>query len=179
MVQEQKDGWIRWRPEIADSKGYEDLAEAIEAFEPPCNEAGEECAEWLKNQSLSEYPSIVTWVMFHNGLVHGFFAISSNVFTISSPHPSGNGEEKKKLPCSQIKWLCKRDQGKFLGRTIFEQAAYTASQVAELQGNVALVIEPFDDTIAGVLEKRLTFLRTAEQGQLWVPLYSDEELTLR
>jgi hypothetical protein len=179
MVQDNKDGWIRWRPEIAESAAWEDLAEAVEGFEPPCNEAGEECARWLKEQSLLDYPFTATWVMFHNGIVHGFFAMSSNTFNVSYP----SGEEggvggKEKWPCSQIKWLCKREQGKFLGVTLFEQAVYTADRVAQFQGNVALVIEPFDDVVAEILESRLTFLRRAEQGQLWMPLYRDEDLSL-
>lgn len=178
MADENRTGWIRWRPEIAESAAWADLAEAVEEFEPPCNEAGEECARWLKEQSLSDYPFTATWVMFHNGLVHGFFAMSSNTFTIrylSSSEEGGDARER--WPCSQIKWLCRHDQGKFLGRVIFEQAAYTAQRVTEFQGNVALVIEPFDDTIAEILESKLKFLRRADQGQLWIPLHRDADLS--
>lgn len=102
----------------------------------------------------------------------------ANTFTIrylSSSEEGGDARER--WPCSQIKWLCRHDQGKFLGRVIFEQAAYTAQRVTEFQGNVALVIEPFDDTIAKILESKLKFLRRADQGQLWIPLHRDADLS--
>ncbi|HWJ43364.1 MAG TPA: hypothetical protein VNR67_08020 [Solirubrobacterales bacterium] len=179
MVQDKKNAWIHWRPEIADAAGWEDLAEAIQDFEPPCNEAGEECALWLKEHSLEDFPLTATWVLFLNGIVHGFFAMSSSSFTISNPHPSRPEEVVTETwPCSQIKWLCRRNQGKFIGRTFFDQAVYTADRVAKLQGNVALVIEPFDDVIAGILTERHHFLRTADQGQLWIPLYPEEDFPM-
>jgi hypothetical protein len=177
MVSEKREGWVRWRPEIAESTVWEDLAEAIADFEPPCNEAGEECAGWLKEQSLLDYPFTATWVLFHASRVHGFFAISSNILSIDYTNsPRESGVAKENWPCSQIKWLCKREGGKFRGATIFKQAAYTAKRVAMFQGNVALVIEPFDDPTAALLQERHEFLRTAEQGQLWLPLYRDEDL---
>jgi len=179
MVKDEKSGWIRWRPEIAKTAVWDDLAEAIDQFEPPCNKAGEDGAAWLKEHSLRDFPLTATWVLFHNSVVHGFFAMSSNAFSVSSPSPA-NPEElvKEKWPCSQIKWLCRRNKGKFIGRTFFDQAVFTAYRVAQLQGNVALVIEPFDDEIAGILTKRYDFFRTAEQGQLWIPLYPEEEFQM-
>ena len=176
-VEQKIEGWTRWQPLHADSAAWDDLAEAVEAFEPPCNPAGEECAEWLKEQALHDYPHTATWVLFKSGLIEGFFAISSGLLEISYPDSGQDGEvEKEKWPCSQIKWLCKRDRGKFHGRSMFMQAAFQASEVAKLQGNVALVIDPFDSKTAAVLERRHEFLRRSDQGQLWLPLYPEKEL---
>lgn len=170
MMQEEREGWVRWTPAVARSRGWEDLAEAVEDFRAPCEGAGSACERWLKEESLDEWPRTVTWVMFHAGLVQGFFAICSSSINITMPDG-----KKEMWPCSKIVWLSRRDRregGKFKGQTLFMQAASRAGEVGEIQGNVALVIEPFDDRIAKLLELRHEFLRTANQGQLWLPLYA-------
>jgi hypothetical protein len=172
------EGWIRWGPAAAGSAAWDDLAEAVETFEAPCNDAGEACERWLKEEALDNYPHTATWVLFNAGLIHGFFAICSGVVKISYPNGADKQAEveKENWPCSQIKWLSKREGGKFRGRSIFRQATIRALEVAALQGNVALVIDPYDDETAALLHERHSFFRTADQGQLWVPLYPEEDL---
>jgi hypothetical protein len=170
VLEDQREGWIRWRPELAESGEYEEVAEAIEEFVPPCNIAGETCGEWLKTSALRDYPYTATWILYHQGMIHGFFALRSSV--ISTTIQDGGREWKEPLPCSQVVWLCKRDGGKFHGRAIINAAIGRAQEVAAVQGNVALVIEPFDDDVAELLQSRHEFFRAAEHGHLWVPLYS-------
>ncbi len=45
-----------------------------------------------------------------------------------------------------------------------------ATEVAELQGNIALMIDPYDDDTADMLLSKYDFLRSAKHGQLWLPL---------
>jgi hypothetical protein len=178
MEKGDREGWVRWTPEIAESRAYEDLAEAIDDFRAPCEVAGMECEKWLKNAALSDYPNTVTWVLFHAGLVQGFFVICSGTITIERPGTSDGEPAKTEMwPSSRIVWLCRRDKhegGKFEGRTFFRQAWARAVEVGKIQGNAALVIEPFDDRIARILELRYDFFRTADQGQLWLPLYAQD-----
>ena len=49
-------------------------------------------------------------------------------------------------------------------------AAYIASQVAEWQGNIALVIDPFDEETAAFWKSRYEFLNSATPNRLWLPL---------
>ncbi len=182
MVQDKiDDGWTRWEPAIAKSANWT-LAEAIRAFEPPDYVAGRECARWLKEESLVDYPHTITWVLCNAGVIEGFFAICSGVFELELPHSRPEDDvQSVKWPCSVIKWMCRRGGhrpggGEYDGRPIINQAIARAKAVGKTQGNVALVIEPFDEVIAGKLLKRHEFLRMARQGQLWMPLYEGNDL---
>lgn len=183
MVNEQTDGWTRWEPSIAKSANWA-LAEAVEAFEPLGYDAGEECAWWLKNESLRNYPHTITWVLCNAGVLEGFFAICSGVLELELPHSNPDDVvQNVKWPCSVIKWMCRRggkrpDGREYDGRPLINQAIARGKEVGTVQGNVALVIEPFDDFIADKLLERHDFLRKARQGQLWMPLYGDNDLLL-
>jgi hypothetical protein len=170
VFDDQREGWIRWRPELAESGKYEHIVEAIDAFVPPCNLAGDACDTWLKENSLDDYPYTATWILYTQGMLHGFFALRSSVIAMTF---NDRGKEwTQPLPCSQIAWLCKRDGGKFHGRAIINSAIGRALEVAQIQGNVALVIEPFDEDVAELLQSRHDFFRAAEHGHLWMPLYA-------
>jgi len=181
MVQEQTDGWVRWDPVIAKSASW-GLAEAVEAFEPLENLDGQECARWLKEESLKNYPHTVTWVLCRAGIVEGFFAMCSGAMELELPDSRPDDKvQSVKWPCSVVKWMCRRrgrrsDGAEYSGLPIINHAIYRAKEVAKYQGNVALFIEPSNDTIAEKLVAEHTFLRRVTQGQLWVPLFEKDEL---
>src|SRR4051794_27698522 len=100
MIDDQSEGWLRWRPELAESGAYEDVVEGIGGFVPPCNVAGDECDKWLKSSSLEDYPYTATWILYTQGMVHGFFALHSSVVT--TVIQDGDTQRREHLPCSQI-----------------------------------------------------------------------------
>lgn len=175
------DGWTRWEPSLAKSANWT-VAKAIEDFRPPENEDGEECARWLQENALYDYPQTITWVKCNGGVLEGFFAICSGTMELELPHPKPSDEIKSsKRPCSVIKWLCRRggkrpDGTEYDGLPIINHAIYRAREVADLQGNVALFIEPANDEIATKLLERYEFLRRANEGQLWIPLFDKSDL---
>lgn len=186
---EHTDGWTRWDPSIAKSANWT-LSNAVRDFQPLDNEDGEECARWLKEQSLDDYPLTVTWVLCAGGKIEGFFAMCSGVMELELPHSTPNDEVRSvKWPCSVIKWMCRHGGerpggGEYEGAPIINHAIYRAREVATYQGNVALFIEPSNPVIAQKLLEQHTFLRQAQQGQLddrqlgqlWVPLFDNHIL---
>jgi hypothetical protein len=158
------------------------VAEAIEAFEPLKNDDGEECARWLKEMSLIDYPHTVTWVLCNAGVLEGFFAMCSGVMELELPHTLPSDEvQSVKWPCSVIKWMCRRDGKRpdgteYDGLPIINHAIYRAREVAKHQGNVALFIVPSNEVIARKLLEEHEFLRQVKQGQLWVPLFEEDDL---
>ncbi|MGC1166096.1 MAG: hypothetical protein WA862_08305 [Solirubrobacterales bacterium] len=49
------------------------------------------------------------------------------------------------------------------------------TQVAELQGNIALVIDPFDKETAEFWRERYGFRSAKPEGRLWIPLHDEED----
>jgi hypothetical protein len=175
------DGWYRWRPERADSPAYEDIAEAVENFEPLDRDAGHMSAKWLKEQSLKDYPSTATWILYQDQRVQGYIAICSGNVTL---HDSGRANAFRRrlsglpgvryagelVPASEIRWIAKHVASKFDGKVLLAQAIRVAERVAEFQGNIALVVDPYDDETAEMLKENFSFLWSAKKGQLWLRL---------
>lgn len=174
-------GWYRWRPGRAESLAYEDIAEAVENFEPLDKDAGYMSAKWLKEQSLKDYPSTATWILYKDQRVHGYIAICSGNVTIHDPGRANAFRRKiaglaggryagELVPASEIRWIAKHVDSKFDGKVLLEQAIRVAEKVAEVQGNVALVIDPYDEETAAMLKDNFRFLWSAKKGQLWLRL---------
>lgn len=184
MVQDQGEFWYRWRPAFAESAAYADIAEAVEGFEPVANDAGRAAADWLKYSSLDDYPSTATWLAYHDQRIEGFFAICSAEITLSERQRKerlgrGGRSHKHRLhpqqPASLITWLGKHAKATMAGDAIIRYAAYVATQVAELQGNIALVVDPFDGKTAEFWRKRYGFRSAKPEGRLWIPLHEEED----
>jgi hypothetical protein len=178
LAGDEVDGWVQWVPTIAKSANWS-LSEAIEAFEPLEYEAGSACARWLKESALLQWPQTVTWVLFRNGLVEGFFAMRSGIVELDLPK-TGPGDSADAIirPCSVVEWLCRRRGDEFDGRPLINQAIYRAREVGKTQGNIALVIEPFNATIGKILLAEHDYLSETAQGHLWLPLYEPNDLLM-
>lgn len=175
-IGDEPDGWVPWVPSNAKSANWS-LPEAIEAFEPLEYEAGSACADWLKEAALLQWPQTVTWVLFRNGLIEGFFAMRSGIVELDLPGPGAGDDHSDPIvrPCSVVEWLCRRRGDEFDGGRLINQAIYRAREVGKTQGNIALVIEPFDRTIAKILRREHDYLKETAQGHLWLPLYGPED----
>lgn len=184
MTEDQGEFWYRWRPAFAESAAYEDIAEAIENFEPVNNDAGRAAAHWLKHSALDDYPSTATWLAYRDQRIEGYFAICSTELTLyerqRKRHLRRRGRRREHVlhpqqPASLITWLGKHAKATMSGTAILRHAAYIASQVAELQGNIALVVDPYDESTGEFWLERYSFLRSAKPGRLWIPLHDDED----
>lgn len=184
MAQDEGEFWYRWRPAFAESAAYADIAEAVQAFKPVDNDAGHAAAEWLKNSSLDDYPSTATWLAYYNQRIEGFFAICSAEITLSERQRherlgrEGRSDEHQlhpKQPASLITWLGKHADAMMAGDSIIRYAAYIATQVAELQGNISLVVDPFDGETEKFWRERYGFRSAKPEGRLWIPLHEEED----
>jgi hypothetical protein len=74
-------------------------------------------------------------------------------------------------PASQIIWMCKHAEANIRGDRLISRATGIASDVAMLQGNIALVINPYDSGTARMLHDKYAFLHCeGRSGQLWLPV---------
>lgn len=174
-------GWLRWRPEYLDSIAYKEVVEAINAFEPVDNKAGRMSAKWLKEEALVDDKMTGTWLMYMNGRLQGYVSVCSGN---ASLHDDGRANAFRRtlrglpgvryagelIPASEIRWMGRHVKSAFSGEVLLNHAMRIASEVAELQGNTALVIDPYDDDTADLLLERYRFLRSAKKGQLWLRL---------
>jgi hypothetical protein len=164
-------GWFRWRPGREKQLAFADIARAVEEFEPVPRDAGYAAANWLKNEALRDYPATATWLNYENGRVEGFFAIRSGNFQLkekATHRLPGPGILK---PASQIVWMCKHAKAGIRGDRLISRATGVAIEVAAVQGNIALVINPYDGPTAKMLHDKYAFLRCeGRSGQLWLPV---------
>lgn len=164
------DGWIPWSPAKARHFAYRDIAQAIGDFEPVDREAGLAAARWLKEDAADDHPASVTWLYYDSGRIDGFFAIRSGNFLLSSK-PKGARRRRSVLkPASEITWMCKHAQATMSGQSLLMRAASLVRKVAVHQGNIALVINPYDTATAEMLHSKHSFLSSARSGQLWLPV---------
>jgi hypothetical protein len=183
MAQGETDGWTRWDEATAKSANWA-VANAVADFEPLKNDDGEECARWLKEEALKDYPLTVTWVLCNGGVLEGFFAMCSGTLELELPRLEPNeGIQTVKWPCSVIKWMCRRDGERpdgteYDGLPLINHAIYRAKEVAKYQGNAALFIEPANSVVAGKLLDQYAFLRQVKEGQLWIPLFDEHQLLM-
>lgn len=189
MVRGDNMGWFAWRKQYADDIAYADIAEAIEQFRPVDNDAGRDSARWLKEHAASDYPSTVTWLFYEDRRVHGFFSICSGNVQL---YDDGRSRPFRRLisglpgrryagtlePASEIRWWGRHVESAIGGKDLLEQAVSFASEVARVQGNVAVVIDPYDEATATMLLEQYEFLRSAKHGQLWLPLHEEEDVPL-
>jgi hypothetical protein len=168
---EEKDsGWFRWRPGLESHWVYADVKQAIEDFVPVDKKAGRAAASWLQDEAIADFPATATWLFYDNERVEGFFSIRSGNFAIREgikDRLPGGGILK---PASEITWLCKHAKAEIDGRWLISRAVGIAYEVAEKQGNIAVVINPYDSETADFLKQKHSFLAQASAGQLWLPL---------
>lgn len=181
LADRESEGWVRWRPEYNDSAAYAEIVEAVELFKPVDNDAGHMSARWLKEEALHDGKMTGTWLLYKNQKVHGFVSICSGNITL---HDDGRANAFRRtlqglpgvrfagelVPASEIRWMGRHAESNFSGEVILEHAVWIAHEVARLQGNAALVIDPYDDETAEFLLTKYKFLRSAKKGQLWLRL---------
>jgi hypothetical protein len=195
--------WVRLIPEVVEDLGSSKqlLLDAVEAFESTEWEAGREAAAWLRDRALDEYGSSITYLMLRKGEVEAFYALCSAEVLLTGrdrtklfrSSRAKSHEVSRRQPASLIAWAAKRTDGEEkCGALIMGHALATAWEVAELQGNIALVLDPYDERTADMWLGMdfLTFRRSANPQKddsdedsepllrLWTPLHpADDSFT--
>jgi hypothetical protein len=154
-------------------------------FKPVDNDAGRMSARWLREEALRDDKMTGTWLFYRNQKQQGYVSICSGNISL---HDDGRANAFRRtlqglpgvryagelIPASEIRWMGRHVEAEFKGEVILRHAARIASEVAELQGNSALVVDPYDDDTADFLLEKFDFLRSAKKGQLWLRLPDDD-----
>jgi hypothetical protein len=155
--------WVRWYPRRAHE--HPEWRRAVQEFRSDEWEAGREATRWLHEDALLNHGSTVTRLMMIDGRVEGFYALASAQVTLYSRETkslllenlrregltiddAGVFRLKPTQPASLVAWIAKRDGCDISGTEILWHAAKTALKIAEEQGNIALVLDPWDETTA-------------------------------
>ncbi len=184
MARREFEGWIRWRPEYLDSPAHADIVEAVELFVPVDNDAGRRSARWLSEEALYDDQMTGTWLFYGNQKLQGFVSVCSgnisvyddgtaNAFRRRLQGLPGVRYAGELVPASEIRWMGRHREAEFKGEVLLRHAARIAHEVAEWQGNSALVVDPYDEDTAELLLRKYKFLRSAKKGQLWLRLQED------
>ena len=173
--------WRRWLPTDSD-EDLRAIGAAVEAFQAMDTDAGRDAEHWLKEQALNDHPSTVTWLYLLDGRLEGYYALSSTSVELTQ-------RQRKKLtswrrahplhpsqPASLIAWIAKHREAQIPGELLVLHATFIAGQVSELQGNIALVLDPYDDDVGEMWRTRYGFNTAAGpdssdgRKRLWLPL---------
>ncbi len=182
-----KEAWYVWTPDVADDDRFADVAAAVEAFESIPTPAGETESYWLRRESLWSYPSTITRVLVRDGLVQGYYSLTGSTVRLTNRHlralPLPMANPNPLQPATLISHLAKHRHATITADTILMHAVGVALEVAQLQGSVALVVEPHDETSAELFTRR-GFRRSGRSAsettpRLWVPLHLDADRSRR
>lgn len=182
MIGEER--WYRWLPNMAEEAAYSDVAAAVQDFVSVDSDSGRAATMWLREESLANHPSTVTWLMVQEARVEGFYALCSAEVRLTERHRKrlSAGDRAHKLHPKQgaslIAWIAKHRDATVPGELILLHAAYTATEVAKLQGNIALAVDPFDEETSVFWQEEYGFRTSsitagADAGRpqrLWLPL---------
>jgi choline dehydrogenase-like flavoprotein len=177
--------WYRWLPDIAEEAVFSDIAAAVDAFVSMDTEPGRAATDWLKHESLANHPSTVTWLLVQDGRVEGYHAMCSAEITLTERHRRQLVEADRthrlhpRQGASLIAWIAKHREANIPGELLALHAVWVAMEVAQLQGNIALAVDPFDEDTAEFWQDRYGFRAAsgADRGQsnrplrLWLPLH--------
>jgi hypothetical protein len=137
--------WVLWNTETAEDPR---IVAAVEAFEPhsTTSNAASDAAAWLKGAAKHESACITRLLMVGDRLA-AFYALASGEVTITS----GKARERmgvqggERVGSSHVEWIARdRRTPPGAGDLALKHAIYVATEVATLQGNCALTLDPFD-----------------------------------
>jgi hypothetical protein len=143
--------WVRWTPEAAEDPV---LAAAVADFKAKGNsEAARAATAWLKERSLPNYRTTVTWLMLNEAedFVEGYYSLASSQVELRTDHRKALGPTEYPIqPAALITWIAKDGRAGISGKQLLAHAVAVAARVARLQGVVAIVLDPFDDGTAKI-----------------------------
>jgi hypothetical protein len=145
--------WIEWTEEVAERRP--DIRRAVETFQPVPIEAGQAAARWLKEHSL--HPGSKTYMVFVDGRLQGFYAVTMGEALLRSSHQKDLGVEHPRQGAVIITWLAKANDAVITGEELLLHAVGTARQAAHYVDAQVLALDPFDEATAEVWRKKYGF----------------------
>lgn len=178
--------WYRWSPETAANCENAALARAVAEFVSLDTTGGKEAERWFKHEALGVYPSIVTYVVMQGQRIDGFYGITGTQVRLSQ-------RERRRLfrsydrpvapaqPASLVTRFARHRDARVPFRSVLLHAVHTAVRVGELQGNVALVLDPYEAYVSDLLQRRYGFrIASGEESEssprLWLPLPGGDDV---
>jgi hypothetical protein len=147
--------WVRWTPEVAEE--YPNIVDAVADFRAKGTERGKEAAlaatHWLKERSLPNYRTTVTWLMLNSAenFVEGYYSLASAQVELRTDQRKAlESSEYPIQPAALITWIAKDERTPISGKQLLAHAVGIAVKVAQMQGVVAIVLDPFDDETAKI-----------------------------
>jgi hypothetical protein len=157
------------------------LSAAVAAFDAGTTAAGVAAAAWLKNEAARAHPSVVTRLLFTDGILAGYVAVTPGEVELSGNHRKKLGLIHPVQGATLIPWLAKDGRNLMPGEVLLEVALGVAREAARLQGGAALVLDPFDlETSEMWLKPPYSFKRSRTINRsglyrLWKPLFRPDE----
>ena len=117
----------------------------------PRHVVSKEGVDWLKEAAMGER-ACLTRLLFNGGRFAAFYALSSAQVEITSPKNCerlgmlGTG----RVPASHMEWVVRSRLFKGVGERILLHASAVARDVAQMQGNLVLTLDPYDDGTASM-----------------------------
>jgi hypothetical protein len=153
-----------------------DIAEAVETFEgDPRHPVSTEGARWF--QQAKHERACVTRLLFRDNQLAGFYSLASAEVEISRQKELERLgiQGGPRVPASHIEWIMRSKNFKGIGEAMLWHAALVARDVAGMQGNLVLSLDPYDDKTAKMW-RDAGFVRSAtelEAGlhRMYVPLF--------
>jgi hypothetical protein len=126
------------------------IKEAVDGFEgDPRHPVAADGVDWLKRAAPWER-ACLTRLLFNDGQLAAFYALSSAEVEISRGKELerlgilGNG----RVPASHMDWAVRSRLFKGIGMRVLLHATLAARDVAQIQGNLVLSLDPYDDGTA-------------------------------
>lgn len=143
--------WRRWTPEAAEDP---ELAAAVAAFDAKGNtDASKAATSWLKERSLPNYRTTVTWLMLNDSedFLEGYYSLASSQVELRTAHRKKLGPSEYPIqPAALITWIAKDGRSSISGKQLLAHAIAIAARVSRWQGVVAIVLDPFDEGTAKI-----------------------------
>ncbi len=174
-----RDGdWHRWSPEAASNPSNSELARLVDEFQGLDTPSGRAAAEWLKTESLNEFPGNVTHIYVANKKLQGFYSMKGGIVQITPrllERLNPRRPRETTAGASVVEWMARhRDADPMTEPRLVTHAIGAALAVGELQGSDVLVVRAGSEGEADSLAERYGFLRFdgpgASEPYLWFPI---------
>jgi hypothetical protein len=138
--------------------GLPELGEAIRAFRPVSNPAGESAADWLAERALRHPQEATVRLRLSYGKVTGVYALCAAQIALS-------GEERAQLggvhyrtqPAILLAQFARSTDTPGIGEEMLRHADSSARRALRYVGATVLVVDPFDQDTAEMWRQRFGF----------------------
>lgn len=172
---ENDDEWFTLSRELLEERS--DIADAIEAFQgDPRHEVSAEGVAWFKRNALNE-KACLTRILFNGGHLAAFYGLASAEVEITRPKELERLgiHGGSRVPASHMEWIVRSRYFKGLGKRVLLHATLVAQDVARMQGNLVLSLDPYDSSTARMW-REFGFTKSATEigdglRRMYLPLF--------